>query len=203
MLPRYEQPAGGSWSERRRRIRFRRQRERLRFSEEIKLVPRGLVIGTLALFAALIGVAVWMCYHDIPAPWHVADDMGTKAGATLVGLIGTATAIALAAIIFLSAYVYRDARRRGMNAGLWLFLVLIMLPAYIALGYVLYFAAREPLPFHCPKCGSMVNARFNYCPTCQFALQPTCGSCRREIGDLDRYCPYCGHDVDSKALEQV
>jgi hypothetical protein len=35
---------------------------------------------------------------------------------------------------------------------------------YLAIGFILYFAAREPLPYYCPKCGMLVNARFNFGP---------------------------------------
>jgi predicted RNA-binding Zn-ribbon protein involved in translation (DUF1610 family) len=195
MTPRHPINEGTSWSERKRLIRFRRQREHLKFSEEIKLVPRGLAIGTLLLFAAAILLAMFLCTKQIPEPWPIADDMGNKAAVAAVGLIGLAMAIPLAIVILLTGYVYRDARRRGMNAGLWVFLVLVMLPAYLVVGFVLYFNAREPLPYHCPKCGFLVNARFNFCPGCKYELHRTCNSCQREVGDMDRYCPHCGNDM--------
>jgi len=202
MIARNPANGGTSWSERKRLMRFRRQREHLRFSEEIKLVPRGLAIVTLTLFAAAILLAMYLCAHDLPQPWHVADDMGNKAAVAFVGLIGLAMAIPAAIIILLTGYVYRDARRRGMNAGLWVFLVLVMMPAYLVVGFVLYFNAREPLPYHCPKCGFLVNARFNFCPGCKYELHRTCNSCQREVGDVDRYCPHCGNDlVPTTAME--
>jgi predicted RNA-binding Zn-ribbon protein involved in translation (DUF1610 family) len=202
MTPRYPINGGTTWSERKRLMRFRRQREHLKFSEEIKLLPRGLVIGTLTLFAAAILLAMFMCAHDIPEPWNIANDLGSKNGTAFVGLIGLGAAIPMAILIFLTGYVYRDARRRGMNAGLWVFLVLVMLPAYLVVGFVLYFNAREPLPYHCPKCGFLVNARFNFCPGCKCELHRTCNSCQREVGDVDRYCPQCGNDLTpSRALE--
>jgi RNA polymerase subunit RPABC4/transcription elongation factor Spt4 len=202
MTPRHPVHEGTSWSERKRLMRFRRQREHLRFSEEIKLVPRGLVIGTLTLFASLILLAMFLCAQDLPQPWHMADDMGNKAAVGLVGLIGLSMAIPLAILIFLTGYVYRDARRRGMNAALWVFLVLVIMPAYLVVGFVLYFNAREPLPYHCPKCGFLVNARFHFCPGCKYELHRSCSACHREVGDVDRYCPHCGNDlVPGNALE--
>jgi hypothetical protein len=39
----YPQKVSDSWSERMRRIRFRRKRENLRFWNEFKLVPRWLI----------------------------------------------------------------------------------------------------------------------------------------------------------------
>lgn len=201
MTPTYQPPVSG-WSERKRLIRFRRQREHLRFSEEIKLVPRGLVIGVLALLALAEIVTLTLCAHDIPEQWPLVVDYGMKVGLNLVAAIVFGIWLAIAPVILLTGYVYRDARRRGMNAALWVFIVLIMLPAYVAAGYILYFVAREPLPYHCPRCGSMVSARFNYCPGCKYALHRTCGFCQREVGDVDRYCPHCGNDM-AGAIQQV
>ena len=202
MIPRYEPANRGSWDERKRLIRFRRQREHLRFSEEIKLVPRGLVIGTLLLLGALIALAMFMCANDIPERWNIVDDMRRDHAIFLVMLIGLSIAIPVASIVFLTAYVYRDARRRGMNAALWLFIVLMLLPGYIAMGYILYFTAREPLPYNCPKCRTLVSARYNFCPGCNYALRRACGGCQREVGESDHYCPHCGRDLAAvEALE--
>jgi RNA polymerase subunit RPABC4/transcription elongation factor Spt4 len=195
---------GGSWNERKRLIRFRRQREHLRFSEEIKLVPQGLVWVMVLLLVVLGGGALLACAKDFPEPWPIVLDLGMKGALAAVAAIAVGAWLVLTPIVLLTGYVYKDARRRGMNAGLWIFLVLILLPAYLAFGFVLYFIAREPLPYHCPKCGSLVNARFNFCPACKYELHRTCGSCQREVGDMDRYCPHCGNDlVPQAALERV
>src|SRR3954469_17658935 len=203
-MHRYQANGATTWSERKRLNRFRRQREHLRFSEEIKLVPRGLVWGMLALFIVLEGIALTMCAHDIPEPWRVADNAPMGMELALVAAAGVVIAIPVFCVVFLAAYVYRDARRRGMNAPRWLFMVLVLLPAYLAVGFVVYFVLREPLPYHCPKCGTMVSARFNYCPGCKYELNRTCSSCQGEVGDMDKYCPHCGNDVEpAAALERV
>ena len=67
--------------------------------------------------------------------------------------------------ILLTGYVNRDARRRGMNPALWTFLVLVMLPGYLVLGFIVYFLMREPLPYPCPQCAATVGARFNFART--------------------------------------
>src|SRR5262249_10534931 len=100
-------------------------------------------------------------------------------------------------------YVYRDARRRGMNAVLWTLLVIILLPAWLLLGFVIYFLVREPLPYHCTQCGAMVSARFNYCPNCKYHLRPACSHCQREVGEFDPYCPHCGNDITPLARPQT
>jgi hypothetical protein len=203
-MSRYQANGATSWSERKRLMRFRRQREHLRFSEELKLVPRVLVWGMLALYAVLQSVALYMCSNDIPERWSVADNAPMKVQLTVVALAGLGIAIPVFCVVLLAGYVYRDAGRRGMNAPLWVFLVLVLLPAYLLVGFVMYFVAREPLPYHCPKCGTMVSARFNYCPGCKYELNRTCASCQGEVGDMDKYCPHCGNDVaPSVALERA
>jgi hypothetical protein len=192
----YQAPAANSWAEKKRLIRFRRRTEHLRFSEEIKLVPRSLVALMVAVLVLGQAIALTLCINNIPERWEPVQEFGRNTGVLLVAAIGLGIWIALSAIVFLTGYVYVDAKRRGMNAGLWTFLVLILLPGYVALGFILYFTAREPLPFHCPKCGTMVSARFNYCPGCKYCLHPTCTHCQNEVGDTDRFCPRCGSDLE-------
>ena len=203
-MSRYSSNVSGSWNERLRLIRFRRKKEHLRFSEEIKLVPRGLLVAMVLLLVLGELVSLTLCWHNFPEPWPVVQEYGDKAGMVLVVAIGLGIWTVLAGIFVLCGYVYCDAKRRGMNAALWLFLVIIMLPAYLAMGFVLYFTAREPLPYHCPNCGSMVSARFNYCPGCKYVLHPTCAQCQQEVGEMDKYCPHCGNDLaPARTLESA
>ena len=197
-MPKLESFVTGSWTERRRLIRFRRQREHLRFSEELKLVPRGAVFAMITLLLIAEAIALSMCAHDVPEPWPIVQEFGMDPALLMTAGIVLGIWIVLSTVVFLTAYVYRDARRRGMNAALWTFIVLMMLPAYFA-GYILYFTQREPLPYHCPKCGFLVSARYNYCSSCRFELHRTCGNCQREVGVADRFCPYCANDLTPSA----
>jgi hypothetical protein len=82
-----------------------------------------------------------------------------------------------------------------MSAGLWTFLVIVLSPAYFAIGFILYFLMRTPLPYACPQCGKMVGARFNYCPNCKCNLHPSCPQCKQEVAEDDKYCPNCAYDL--------
>ncbi|HKQ88856.1 MAG TPA: zinc ribbon domain-containing protein [Candidatus Acidoferrales bacterium] len=190
---------GTSWNERMRLIRFRRKRERFHFWKEFKVVPRWL-IGTMialyiiALAAVLIANAVThgeLAPHDISQQEHLVPF-------ALAGIV-TAVAIPVSIVLFLVGYVYRDAERRGMSPGAWTFLVIALMPAYLALGFIVYFVMREPLPFDCPQCGTKVGARFNYCPNCKCNLHPSCPQCRREVLDTDKFCSFCGQNLASQA----
>jgi hypothetical protein len=117
--------------------------------------------------------------------------------------ISTGVALALASWIFLVAYVNRDAKRRGMSAGLWTLLVVVLSPAYLLVGFIIYFLMREPLPYNCPQCGTTVGPRFNYCPSCKCNLHPACPQCKREVVETDKYCPYCAQELAATTLSDA
>jgi zinc-ribbon domain len=202
-----EDPQGikNSFNERMRLIRFRRKRERLHFWQEFKLVPRWLIWTVVALFliAQIIGQVVLyfqLANHERVFSPELDADPGA-AGAALFGII-TAAALAFAIMIFMVGYVNQDAKRRGMHSGLWTFLVLVLMPGYLVLGFIIYLLMREPLPYNCPQCGTTVGARFNFCPNCKCNLHPSCPNCKREVAETDKYCAYCGTDLQAvKASE--
>lgn len=184
-----------SLDEKVRLIRFRMSKERLRFSEEIRLIPRKLVLLVAALFViAHVAFQIVVAYSQSPWP-ELSRDLTMLATAGLV----TAASIPIAAFLFLVAYINRDAARRGMNSTLWTVLVLILMPAYFVTGFIIYFLLREPLPYNCPQCNAVVSARYNYCPGCKFNLRPACPACRREVRLDDRYCPHCAQELAEAA----
>jgi hypothetical protein len=185
-----------SMEEKVRLIRFRMSKERFRFSEEIRLIPRDIVLLVVALFVLAQAIVQGILTVTDKLPWpELSRSMAHLAGAVLV----TAVAAFVAAFIFLVAYVNRDAHRRGMNSTLWTVLVLVLLPAYFVTGFIIYFLLREPLPYPCPQCHAEVSARFNYCPECKHNLRPACPNCRREVRPGDRYCPHCAMDLSKTA----
>lgn len=184
--------AGAPLSDKLRRLRFRRTRERYRLREEIRLIPRKvyLILGILFLVAHIISQTILYFGDDRP----LRDPSPLWNGLALAGMV-TAGSILIAMLAFLVAYVHQDAQRRGMNPTLWTMLVLIMLPAYLVFGFILYFLLREPLPYACPSCAQVVSARYNYCPACKCNLRPSCPSCRQEVAGTDRYCPNCAQEL--------
>ncbi len=197
----YPQRAGdSSWSERKRLIRFRRKRERLRFWEEFKIVPRWLVWTVVVLYLIAVGIAVTV---NLNPALHDGDMFPPELRGhpviqsfALAGIVTTASFF-LAVFIFLVGYVNRDAKRRGMNSALWTFLVIVLWPAYFAIGFIIYFLMRQPLPYSCPKCAVTVAARYNFCPNCKYNLHPSCPQCKQEVVESDKYCPYCAQELQA------
>jgi RNA polymerase subunit RPABC4/transcription elongation factor Spt4 len=161
----------------------RSRREKFRFSTEIRIIPRGLVMAVVALYLIAVSIA-------LAVNWNGSG----PGGALFLAGVLTAVSIIIAAYIFLVAYINRDAKRRGMSPTLWTLLV-IFLPGTPVSGSIIYFLVRKPLPFHCPQCGFLVRADFNFCPQCKRNLRPACPHCGHEIAESDRYCPNCAWEL--------
>ena len=151
----------------------------------------------MVLLAVVIGVSVNVHNLATGAPIFPEDSLRNQPEAStfLLILAITAGAIALAIFLFMLGYVYRDAKRRDMNPILWTLLVLILSPAYMFIGLIIYLLVREPLPYSCPQCSTTVNARFNFCPNCKYNLHPACPQCQREVSDTDKFCPFCATEL--------
>jgi len=190
---------GSAWNERMRLIRQRRKRERWRFRDELAVIPRWMVIALAIIFviaqilAMLINV-FGVANNGVMWPEGYGPVVASLA---LAGLI-TLGAVFIFPWILLLGYVNRDAKRRGMNSALWTLVCIILMPAYVLLGFIIYFLVREPLPYECPKCGATVGPRFNFCPNCRCDLHPSCPNCGHEIVESDKFCAFCGHDCTGK-----
>ncbi|MGB8474695.1 MAG: zinc ribbon domain-containing protein [Candidatus Acidiferrum sp.] len=202
----YQQKVSGSFNERMKLNRLRRKKEKLRLWQEFRIVPRGLVWTVVGLYMLAMGIAMsvnhWFVVHD-PGQMFAPDFYDTPA-LSYLGLAGAVTSVALvlAVLIFLIGYVNRDAKRRGMNSALWTLLVIVLLPAWTFIGFLIYFLMREPLPYDCPQCGNSVGARFNFCPNCKCNLHPSCPNCKHEVVETDKFCPFCAHDLGSAPLAE-
>jgi RNA polymerase subunit RPABC4/transcription elongation factor Spt4 len=187
-----------AFNERLRLIRFRRKRETSKFTEELRVIPRWLVWTCVALYILALIIGIFVNLHNIrtgyAVPFPELRDQPEVASVALAGAI-TAGAFVLSALLFMFGYVYRDAKRRGMNPALWTIVVLILSPGYGIMGLIIYLLVREPLPYPCPQCATSVSARFNFCPNCKTNLHPACSHCQREVSDNDKFCPYCGTEV--------
>src|SRR5271170_5854622 len=195
----YPQRATNSFSERMRMVRFRRKNEKLRFWNEVKIVPRWLIFVVVVVFLAAQATAAYVNLSGGLEPNFFPPGLQGHNMLSALGLAAMVTLMWLffASFVLLTGYVYRDAKRRGMSAGLWTFLVVVLWPAYFAIGYIIYFLLREPLPYACPQCKTVVGARFNYCPSCKRDLHPCCPQCKSEIVETDKFCPNCGQDLSA------
>lgn len=101
---------------------------------------------------------------------------------------------ALAILALIGVYVYRDAKRRGMNAVLWT-LIAVIAPALI--GFIIYLLIRNSYSdLECPQCAAPVAEQYVACPQCGARLRPACPNCSGPIEPDWKVCPRCAAPLD-------
>ena len=103
--------------------------------------------------------------------------------------------------VLIGLYVYRDSRRRGMNAALWT-LIAVAAPALI--GFIIYLLIRGNYPdLQCPQCAGPVTEQYTVCPNCGAKLRPACPNCSFPV-ELDwNVCPKCAAPLDRTELRHT
>jgi hypothetical protein len=157
-----------------------------RFDQEWALVPAGA--RWTAALVALVFVAPMAAFFLAPP----LVEGNTKAllilsPFLLLTLLG---AVAITIYVLLLGYVWGDARRRGMNHVLWTLLALFI---PWAVGMILYFMLRDPVPAPCPSCGTPARKTHAYCACCGTAVRAACPQCRQPVEAGWRNCASCGH----------
>src|SRR5258708_4741009 len=125
----YAQRASNSFNERMRLIRFRRKREKLRFWDEFKLVPRWLVAVVILLFILAQVIAYIVNTQGLTNNGEIFPpelrNNPTLASLALAGII-TSVALILRAALFLFCFVNLYAERRRTNFTLFDLLVILL-----------------------------------------------------------------------------
>jgi hypothetical protein len=157
-----------------------------RLRQELKIIPLAVWMIALLMYLGFVVLAWLVLIPQDPklSPWPSFAKVLFSLGMPLI----------LAVLVLLIGYVYADARRRCMRYVLWTLLA-IFIPN--AIGIILYFILRDPLPHPCPKCRVAVAARFAYCPACGTAVAQTCPECRRSVELGWSHCAYCGASLRS------
>jgi hypothetical protein len=148
------------------------------------MIPLWSVVLAVVAFAAMQYVFFGRVAHG-PGPQRGYNPMHF--------LMAYSWGTLVASYVLLVGYVSRDARRRNMNVGLWMLIVLLMTGG---VGAVVYFLLRQPVLSRCPHCSTEIAASYNFCPQCQFQMAPVCGQFFRGVEITDVYCKQCGHDLE-------
>jgi hypothetical protein len=148
--------------------------------DELRMIPRWSMLLALLLFAGMQYI-----FHGV-MPHHKQEMLPLRL------MMGYAWGTLVASYALLLGYVSRDVKRRGMSAGLWM-LVCVVLPGGI--GAVVYFMLRQPVLSRCPNCAISISSTYHFCPQCQFQMAPVCGECHRGVKITDAFCTLCGHDL--------
>jgi hypothetical protein len=161
-----------------------------RLREEFAIVPRvakAIAALVYAAFALLVGF-IWLTplveKGELPLP------------AALFFLVSLVAVLPLALLVLLIGYVHADAQRRGMRHVVWTLLA-IFIPN--AVGIILYFILRAPLPVPCPSCGCPTPKAHAFCPKCGTAVSRFCSQCRQPVEAGWTHCARCGAPLAAAA----
>jgi hypothetical protein len=160
-----------------------------RLAKELRIIPAPAWIVALLAYAS---VTTPLFFYVFPHDPDVGQWPRWGQALFVYGIF-----LLLVAFIALLGYVYADAKRRQMRAGMWTLLA-IFIPYMI--GMILYFILRDPLPKPCPGCGKGVKGGFVFCPHCGASLQPSCPNCGRAVDPTWTNCPHCGQRLPSESL---
>lgn len=155
-----------------------------RLGEGWALVPTGA-----RWLAALVGVAFATLMGSIfilPVAAEAPRNLLYVVPLFLLSLLGV---VPMVIFVLLVGYVYGDARRRGMNHVLWT-LVAAFVPG--AVGLILYFILRDPVPVPCPSCGTPALKGHAFCSECGVAVRVACPQCRESVEPGWKNCARCG-----------
>lgn len=95
--------------------------------------------------------------------------------------------------VLIGVYVYRDAKRRNMNAVLW---TLIALVAPSLIGFIIYLLVRGNYSnLKCAKCNTTVTEQYVVCPKCGAKLRPSCPNCGMPVESDWAVCPKCAQPL--------
>ena len=102
----------------------------------------------------------------------------------------------LAIPVLIGVYVYRDAKRRGMNAVLWV-LIAIFAPSLI--GLIIYLLVRNNYSdLKCPRCDTPVREQYVVCPKCGVKLKASCPNCGEPVEAGWKLCPKCAGSLPTQ-----
>ncbi|HKD63529.1 MAG TPA: zinc ribbon domain-containing protein [Candidatus Acidoferrales bacterium] len=152
-----------------------------RFTDGLKIVPRTAWVIASVCYVGFVTLALTVM---IPGDNEMKNWPFDGKLAFAFGIF-----LFVYAWILLIGYVYADAKRRGMRYAMWTWLA-ALIPN--AIGIILYFILRDPLPRPCPGCSRLVKSGFVFCPHCGTAMKPTCPNCGRAVEHGWANCPECG-----------
>jgi hypothetical protein len=98
--------------------------------------------------------------------------------------------------LIIPAFVYADAAKLGLPAGLWALLTVVT----GVLGALIYLLVRPRNRVVCHECGGAIEESFVVCPGCGAELKASCPSCGKTVAPEWKVCPYCRGELSPESL---
>lgn len=160
-----------------------------RFTKELRVIPTAAwIVGWIAYLCFTLP----LFFFVVPTDPEIGKWPRWGQGLFVYGIF-----LLVLPLVGLIGYVYGDAKRRQMRYVMWTLLA-IFIPD--AIGIILYFFFRDPLPKSCPGCGHVEKAKFPFCPQCGTLLQPSCPKCNKPVEFTWVNCAYCGQQLPEAAM---
>ena len=152
-----------------------------RFREEMSVIPR--TVWFIAPLIFLCG-ATAIYVFALPSDPKMRDWADWQKALFAYGMF-----LFIFVYVLLIGYVNGDAKRRGMRYIMWTFLAALVPNA---IGIILYFILRDPVPQPCAGCNAQVLGSFAFCPHCGTSMKPTCPQCGKLVQHAWSNCAFCG-----------
>ncbi|MBZ5535992.1 MAG: zinc ribbon domain-containing protein [Acidobacteriia bacterium] len=153
---------------------------------ELRIINKAAWVILAVALLLWFGLGLPAMIHTLP-PHEQAGTEGV-----LLSVIGVFMGIIISVWILLTFYVNADAGRRHMSRLMWTLLV-IFVP--YAIGFIVYYVVRRPIPQLCPNCGGVIQADFLFCPACRHELKTRCPECQRHVETGWVNCAFCGRKL--------
>ncbi len=152
-----------------------------RFSEGLRIIPR---------IAWYLAIVFYIGFSTLALTVFIPGDRVIRTW-PLIGKLAFAYGVFFIFVpwFLLIGFIYADAKRRGMRYAMWTWLAALIPDA---IGIIIYFILRDPLPRPCPGCSAMVKSGFVFCPYCGAAMKPRCPNCGHAVEHSWANCPECG-----------
>jgi hypothetical protein len=152
-----------------------------KFQEVLGVIPRAAKAAAVVISVGFAALILHLAFHPLRGSGHLS-----ATGKVVLPVL--AFAITFTAIM-LYGYIYGDAKRRGMRYVLWTLLAFFV---PYAIGIILYFILRDPLPSNCPTCRATVLSKYTFCPSCGTPVRPVCPQCGKRVEIGWSNCGHCG-----------
>jgi len=150
---------------------------------------RKIIAGLAVAYVVTVALAATLLLLGMDSGAIRFADHDSVAGPVVLLTAAAIGLLFLFAAIGVGIYVWRDARRRGMDPLLWT-LVAVLVPYFI--GLVVYLVVRQSHGGVCPSCSAPVPEPAAYCQSCGRKLQRCCPACNAAVPADGRFCPTCG-----------
>lgn len=149
------------------------------YNKVFKVIFWAVTVSVVLLIAIISMIFISGSYESMPKDDQIA-----------LRVIAVISFVVILVVSLIGYLIYRDAKRLGMNAWMWL---LIAIYAPNGIGIIIYLIVRsgERKKKKCSQCGYPIENDYLACPKCGYTLKDSCSKCGGTIESDWQVCPHC------------